>query len=241
MTTFSIDLLDQSDRLPNIGLVVLQEDETLESEMRRYFSPTVADLYVSRVPSGRKVTQDSLAEIAGGVKRATTLFPHSIAFDAVGYCCTSGAAVTGVEKIGSLVRSGCFATHVTEPLSALIHACRQSNVRRLAYLSPYIESVNEVLRATLFEAGIETPAFGSFDESEEAIVARIDPDCTKMAAIELARSADVDAVFLSCTNLKTFDILAEISNATGLPTISSNSALAQHLGTLAGVDLAASK
>ena len=132
------------------------------------------------------------------------------------------------------MRAGCQTAQVTDPVSALLHMCRKHDVKRLAFLSPYIESVSSILHDVLTEAGIETRAFGAFNEGDDAKVARIDPAYTKRAAIELAKSADVDAVFMSCTNLKTYDVLAEISAEAGMPAFSSNSALAAHLGELAG-------
>ena len=233
MTSFHYELRDENQRLPTIGLVVLQSDETLEGEMRHALPPDVADVHVSRVPSSPDVTRDTLAQMADHIEASAALFPRSARFDAVGYGCTSGTSVIGAENVARLVKAGCHTAHVTEPVSALIHACRQHNLKRLAFLSPYIESVSEGLRNTLADAGVMTPVFGSFNEGEEAKVARIDPASTVQAAIKLAKSKDVDAVFLSCTNLKTFGILDQIETATGLPAFSSNSVLAAHLKALA--------
>ena len=47
---------------PRLGLIVLQADETIENEFRRII-PSHATLHVSRVPSGREVTTDSLSEM----------------------------------------------------------------------------------------------------------------------------------------------------------------------------------
>jgi len=233
MTSFAYELRDETRRLPAIGLVVLQSDETLEGELRHSLPPTAADVYVSRVPSAPDVTRDTLAQMANHIEISASLFPRSARFDAVGYGCTSGTSVIGAETISALVKAGCRTPHVTEPVSALLYTCQQRNLKRLAFLSPYIESVSEGLRTTLAQSGVDTPVFGSFNEGEEAKVARIDPDSTIRAAIALAKSGDVDAVFLSCTNLKTHGILGEIEAATGLPAISSNSVLAAHLKVLA--------
>ena len=236
MTSYAYELLKDSDRRPTIGLVVLQTDETLEPDIHRYFPPSVADVYVSRVPNASEVNQETLADMANHIESSATLLPRSLAFDAVAYCCTSGSAVIGPEKVSSLMTSGCQAANVTNPVSALIHMCRKHDVQRLAFLSPYIESVSNILRDVLTDAGIETCAFGSFNEGDDAKVARIDPAYTKHAAVELAKSTEVDAVFMSCTNLKTYDVLAEIEAAAGVPAFSSNSALAAHLGELAGAN-----
>lgn len=234
MTAYSYELLNDSYRRSTIGLVVLQTDETLEPDIHRYFPPTAADVYVSRVPNAPDVNAETLADMANYIESSATLLPRSLSFDAVAYCCTSGSAVIGPAKVGSLMRAGCRTAGATDPVSALIHMCRKHNVKRLAFLSPYVESVSKILREVLTAADIETCAFGAFNEGDDAKVARIDPAYTKRAAIELAKSTDVDAVFMSCTNLKTYDVLAEIEAEAGVPAFSSNSALAAHLAELSG-------
>jgi len=46
--------------LPNIGLIVLQTDETIEQDFRKMFAPEHANLYITRIPSGAEVTNDTL-------------------------------------------------------------------------------------------------------------------------------------------------------------------------------------
>ncbi len=85
----------------------------------------------------------------------------------------------------------------------------------------------------LADGGVATPVFGSFNEAEEAKVARIDEKSLFDAAVELASAREAEAVFLSCTNLKTLDVLPRIEKATGKPAFSSNSVLIEHLRVLA--------
>jgi len=46
-------------------------------------------------------------------------------------------------------------------------------------------------------------------------------------------------VFLSCTNLRTLDIIDPLEQALGIPVISSNQALAWHMARQTGAPLAA--
>jgi len=235
MADFTYTLISEQDRLPSIGLLALQADETIESELRQWIAPGQADLYVSRVPSGLEVTPDSLREMEGEITAAASLFPRTITLDVVAYGCTSASAILGPDRVAELARQGCACRHVTEPVSALVWTCRSRNIRRLAFLSPYIESVSTPLRDVLGKEGIETPVFGSFNEAEEARVARIDPSSIATAASALAELGGVDAIFISCTNLKALNILPQIEAATGLPAFSSNSVLAEHVRELAGL------
>ncbi len=54
------------------------------------------------------------------------------------------------------------------------------------------------------------------------------------AARSVARRGDADALFLSCTNLRTLDVLAPLSQELAMPVLSSNACLAWHMATLSG-------
>lgn len=229
---FDYDLTDKEDKNPTIGVIVLQSDETIEREFRTLFSPQDYDLYVSRVPSAETVSTENLAKMAGEITRAAELFPRSICFDVVVYACTSGTSVIGIEKVGKLIRAGCDCRNVSNPASALIWACHEKEIRRLGFLSPYVEEVSGVLRNLLQREGIKTPVFGSFEEPKETKVANIDSLSVINAAVQLADPKLVDGLFLSCTNLNTIGVLDEIEEQSGLPCMSSNLVLAQHIKAL---------
>ena len=89
------------------------------------------------------------------------------------------------------------------------------------------------MRTQLNEAGIEVPTFASFNVAEESRVARLTPDAIAEGAIALAGTGDVDAIFLSCTNLDTEDARPRVTAATGLPCHCSNSVLVAHMLSMA--------
>ena len=231
MTTFSYDL--DENKTATMGMVVLQTDERIESDMRQLLSPKI-NLHVTRIPSGATVTTDTLSQMENDLPAAAALLPRAAKFDAVGYGCTSGTSVIGAPRIAELVHGGCVTKNVTEPVSALIAACKHLGLARIAFLSPYVEAVSQTLRDTLGDSGIQTPVFGSFDEASEERVVRITPNSTRDAAIAL-NTDDVDAVFLSCTNLNTLPVIDEIELAINKPVLSSNQVLAWHLSQLSDV------
>jgi maleate isomerase len=208
-----------------LGMVVLQTDETLEGDLRRML-PVQVPLYVSRVPSAPQVTPHGLRAMAAHITQAAALLPQSLRYAAIAYGCTSASAQIGTGQVAELVGAGARTAHVTDPLSALVAACGALHITRLAFLSPYTVDVSDALRAALLAAGIETPAFGSFNEADEASVVRIAPQSIIEAACDLAAQGGVQAVFLSCTNLRTLDVIAQIEARTGLPCLSSNQVLA---------------
>lgn len=217
-----------------LGLIVLQVDETLEGDMRAML-PLETALYVSRVPSADEVTSEKLATMAGHLTGSAALLPRAARYASIGYGCTSGTAEIGSDRVAEFICEGAHSPHVTNPLSALIAACGHLGVTRLALLSPYVAEVSDSLRRALAVHGIETAVFGSFDEAQEAKVVRIDGASIIAAAVDLVSQGEAEAIFLSCTNLRTLGVIDPIEAATGLPCLSSNQVLAWHMAQAAGI------
>ncbi|GGX59199.1 Asp/Glu racemase [Tateyamaria omphalii] len=221
-----------------LGLIVLQADETIEQDMRILMSPDV-EYMVSRVRSGTSVTSDTLREMADNLTEAAGLLPRGAHMACVAYACTSGTAEIGTTRIADLVDAGVDTPCVTDPVTALIAACKHLGIKRLGLLSPYIESVSDRLRDVLAGAGIQVVAFTSFDEPIEERVVRITAQSIINSARDLGRDTELDAIFLSCTNLRTLSVIPEIEAARNMPVLSSNLVLAWHMAQLAQVPLAA--
>ena len=223
----------QEDDLPRLGMIVLQVDETIEGDFRRLFPPHVARLHVTRVPSGAELTPHSIAEMKRALPDAARLLPAIRPLDVVGYACTSGTVLIGADQVRDMVTGAVRTRAVTDPLTATLAQCHRLGVARLGIVSPYIGSVAEPIRAAFEAGGIAVPDTLSFGEQVEARVARIAPRSIADAARNLAQRSKLDAVFLSCTNLRTLDILAPLSEELGLPVLSSNQCLAAHMAALA--------
>ena len=92
------------------------------------------------------------------------------------------------------------------------------------------------MRCDLEASGLQIGAFGSFEQREEQVVARIDDTSVRQAIIEVGGAVDCDAVFVSCTNLRTLETIAEVEAALDKPVMASNLALAWHMLRLAGLE-----
>lgn len=208
-----------------LGLVVLQVDETIEGDFRRLL-PEGVTLHVTRVPSDRDLTAETIGRMAHDLPRAVSLLPSPGAYDAVGYACTSGTVLIGVERVARLVRGECQARAVCDPLSAAVAAFRHLGVGRIGLVSPYLPGIAEDVRRAFDTWGIAVPVAASFGERVEANVARIAPGSVAAAVRNLAASGEVEAIFVSCTNLRILDLLVPLGRELGLPVLASNLVLA---------------
>ncbi|MGB7336465.1 MAG: Asp/Glu racemase [Salaquimonas sp.] len=214
-----------------VGLILLQTDEVLENEIRS-FLPEKMVLFHSRVPSGDEVTTETLAKMEAEIPRATSLFPPAGDLAVVAYCCTSGSTVIGEDKVAAAIHSVRPNVKVTNPLTAVKANLHHVDAKRIGLLTPYEPHVSEAMAQHFKISGFEITSFGSFYEKEEAKVTRISQASILDAIVAIGSGDQCDAVFASCTNLRTAEILAEASRRIGKPVISSNSALAWHISGL---------
>ena len=82
---------------PKMGLVVLQNDYTLEDDARRLLTDGVS-LHVTRIRCAAEISAAALGAMEGHVTEAAELFPERANFGAVGYGCTSAVALIGADR-----------------------------------------------------------------------------------------------------------------------------------------------
>jgi len=218
-----------------LGLIVLKADETIESEFRPVFDLDGVSLFHTRIESAPEVTPETLMKMKEKLTEAAALLPANRPLDAVAYACTSGATVIGPEAVAAAVRKVHAGAKVTNPASAVMAALKHVNVARVGVVSPYVETVSDALCTLLKDNGFDPVIVGSFGQAEEAVVARIAPKSVEDAICAVGNDPKVEAVFASCTNLRTFSVIEACEKRLGKPVISSNLALAWHMMALAGL------
>ncbi|MEM9044446.1 MAG: Asp/Glu racemase [Pseudomonadota bacterium] len=210
-----------------IGLIVLASDWTVEGEFREILHPLMPKvaLYQARIANDPIITPSSLAAMGPRLaETAATLLPGAD-LDVIGYGCTSASTVLGEEAVTAHIQHAKPGVPVTTPITAALRGFAALAIRRVAVLTPYTRDVNDVVLRYLTDRGIEVPVFGSFNEPDDAIVARIDRKSLTDAIMRLRDHHDVEGVFVSCTSIRLIDAVEELEAETGLPVTSSNHAL----------------
>lgn len=222
-----------------IGLILLETDQTLEVEARSIQVDGV-DWYHSRIPMVPEVTPETLTAMEKALPVAAGLLPTAFAFDAIGYGCTSAATLIGDQAVSAAVQSAHPGVQVTTPISAAVAAFRALDAVRIAVVTPYTADVTAPIAAHFEANGLEVVALGSFSEPSDLVVARIDEESVaagvRTMVAHAATDGGCDAVFVSCTSLRSFRIIEDLERELGVSVVSSNVALLWHLLRLAGVD-----
>lgn len=220
--------------IPAIGVIVLATERTLEQEWRLVFRMNDVAYYQSRIMSPRHISVESLAAMRGSIAEAAELIHPGEHLDVLAYACTSGAMVIGEDTVSELMRQAHPEAQCTTPITAALAGLRTLGAGRIALLTPYVDSVNAMMRRYIEERGIRVPLVGSFTRPDDSEVARISPKSIEAAILDLGRAPMIDAVFVSCTTLRVAGIVEAAERQLGKPVISSNLALAWHSLRLAG-------
>lgn len=219
-----------------IGLVVLASDHTVEYEYRRVLDMPGVSFYGARIPNTPEITPENLAAMEAHISATARLILPGEELDVIAYGCTSASMVIGEEKVFARLAEGRPEAKPTTPITAAFAAFDAFNAKRIAVVTPYPRSVNVTVRDYIVGAGYEVPVFGSFNEDNDNVVARISAASLRDAILSVGRRDDVDMVFLSCTSLRLVDAAREIETALGKPVTASNHAMAWHSLRLAGID-----
>lgn len=202
--------------------VVAPFDFALDRELWRW-APDDISLYMTRLPFVPvPVTVKMAQELsdADRVRRATrdVLAPEPLV---VTYACASGSFVGGAagERAlhASMMSAGAPAATTTS--GGLVAALRALGLTRLAVVTPYIDSVTERLLSFLAEHGVEVTSsigLGLLDHIWQVGYAEV---VQAVAAVDVAAA---EGVFISCTNVPTYDIIGPLERWLGKPVLTAN-------------------
>jgi maleate isomerase len=141
----------------------------------------------------------------------------------VGYACTAGSFVGGVagekELVAAMVAAGAPAAVTTS--GAAVQALVALDADRVAVATPYDEAVTALLVAFLQESGISVT--GTRNLGLNAAIWAV-PQAMTLDLVRRAWTEDCDAVFVSCTNLSTYDAIETLEHELGVPVVSANQA-----------------
>jgi maleate isomerase len=222
----SVDLtgeavLDNRDEEVGIGIIV-PFDLVLDREYWQWVPETVS-IHLTRTSSRELpvgIEQASAVSDIAVVAQATR--DLSVAMPEVTvYACTSGSFVGGLSGEARLVKAmeEAGAKRAITTSGALLLALEALEVRRVAIGTPYDAEVTTKLSEFLAEAGYETTSSAFLGLTGD--IFRV----SRTSVRDLVVAADhlqADAVFLSCTNLRTFGVLAELERELKKPVLSAN-------------------
>ncbi|RCG18281.1 decarboxylase [Streptomyces tubbatahanensis] len=209
--------------LPQRGVgIVAPFDFALDRELWRWV-PDDVSLHLTRTPFVPVEVSLDLARLVSEHEtlREAVRALSAVAPEVVAYACTSGSFVGGTAGERAMTSAMADAGEIPSLTTsgALLEALREIDARRIALVTPYTKSVTDSLEDYLDEAGI-------------GISGRCYLGLTRHIwrvpyrdVVDMAREAVVDApdaLFISCTNLPTYDVIPQLEAELRMPVLSAN-------------------
>ncbi|WP_170756035.1 Asp/Glu racemase [Ruegeria lacuscaerulensis] len=154
------------------------------------------------------------------------------------YGCTSATLTHGFafdRTLAARIKAECGAETVTAA-GAIVFALRSLRAKNIGFASPYVPAINDLAVSFLTEAGIHTvnrsEVASTLDNYGQGTIG-------PQAVFELGRAADhpkADAIVLSCTDMRSVEVIDQLEQALGKPIVTSNQAMmyqARHIMGLA--------
>jgi maleate isomerase len=206
-----------------VGLIIPSVNQLTESHMHA-FAPDGVEVHVTRL----RMTGAShvpLSELMPRIREATLALDDA-GCDAIVFHCTAASMEAGLvgerqvlDTMGSVTRA-----HTATTATATLAALQTINARRIALFSPYIAATHQHEIDFLAEAGVEVIGGRCLGLEDGKDFIQVTPeDWLRMAQEET--SAEADAVFLSCTNIRAPEIIEPLERALARPVVSSNQAV----------------
>lgn len=210
---------------PAVGVgvgVAAPYDFALDRELWRWV-PRDATLHLIRTAYSPLPVTVEQAELIGDIAAVAQCTKDLIAVEpkVMAYACTSGSFVAGRAGeralVASMLESGALAAVTTS--GALVEALSSLGVTRLAVATPYDAAVTARLHDFLEETGVSITRSAHLGLSGRIWTV---PYAVTAALVRDVAASGCEAVFVSCTNLPTYDIVAPLEAELGIPVLTAN-------------------
>ncbi len=213
--------IEYGDRF-RIGMLVPSGNIVAEPQVKAMLPPGVA-VYSTRLPLTGSSREELLAMVED-VEHGTQLLADA-RVDLIAFNCTAVSTYSKEMELGIKTRiAGVAKGPVVATSEALVAALQVLDARRIGLITPYIKAVNEREARFLEAAGFEVLVDVGLGMATNAEMGRAPPE-RWLELVRQHRNDKVDAYLVSCTAIRSAEVIDEMEQATGRPVITSNQAL----------------
>lgn len=220
----------------SIGLIALSVDRASVADAQNWLAPfDDVELFVTRVPMDAVATPESLSAMGDHLAGAAQNLVPGSRLDAIIYSCTSGTVAVGIDRVHSAIGAARPGTPVVTPPEASAKGLKLLGAQRLSLLAPYHREAANLVAGYFEDSGFTLDRCSTFDLDGDLQMNRLSGAAMKSSARD-ALHPDSDALFISCTGLRTAGIVADLEDALGVPVLTSNQAMSWHALVEAGYE-----
>ncbi|MDB5923353.1 MAG: maleate cis-trans isomerase [Betaproteobacteria bacterium] len=202
-----------------LGIIVPSWNTMMEYETQR-MAGNGTSVHTMRI-SHTADTEENVIWMGTQVPAAAKLLAHA-KVDVICYGCTGGGFIKGPGYDQQLTNEIKEATGIpgTTTIVGVTDALRAFDAKKLCVASPYEPWLNDKLRDFLGKTGFEVLAIKGLGTQAHSSVKAEDVE----ALVTSVDRPDAQAIFISCTNFGTLDIIESLEKKLGKPVVTSNSA-----------------
>ena len=213
--------IEYGDRF-RIGMLTPSGNIVAEPQVKAML-PAGVSVYSTRLPltgSSREELLAMVADVEHGTRLLADARVNLIAFNCTAVSTYSKEMESDIKgRIAGVAKGPVVAT--SEALVAALHAL---GARRIGLVTPYIRAVNEREVRFLQAAGFEVLVDVGVGMATNAEMGK-EPPQRWLDLVKQHRDDRVDAYLVSCTAIRSAEVIDDIEEAVGRPVITSNQAL----------------
>ncbi len=209
-----------------IGLIVPSSNTVCEPEMAK-LSPQGVNTYATRILF--EPTPKGLREMKDDVERAASELSSENISQIIAFCCTVGSLIGEIgydKEIIGLIENKTQTLAITTA-TAVKAALDTLKIKRVAIGTPYTRETNRLEEEGLRRSGYLVTRIMGYHEHispetfKNEMIGRLPPEIAYEMGLKV-NGKENEAIFLSCTNFRTIEIIEKLEQETGKPVISSN-------------------
>lgn len=205
-----------------IGLILPSLNNTMEYEFNRMVPEGVLVLATRLLLE--KGLPENLERMTGKIDEAAHLL-ETANVDCILFACTSGSFIKGLEWDKAFIQrvEENFGIPTTTTVSSVVQALNHLNAKSISVATPYIDEINAIEQAFFENLGIEVPSIEGIQCVSGEELHRL-PNTTAYDLGTRVNRPEADAIFISCTDFASMEIVESLERDIGKPVITSNTA-----------------
>ncbi len=205
----------------SIGLIIPSANRMTEPQFNHYL-PAGVGAYVTRLRMAgkfRKPLAELKPQLIDAAEALSDFRPNLIVFH-----CTANSMESGVAHENAIVDiiAQASACPTITTAQALTQAFDRLGIKKLVLISPYVQATNQLEVSYLSETGYTVLHEKGLALDSHAY-STVTPEEWKKVVKENLR-AEADGYFLSCTNTRMIEAVADLEKDLGKPVVNSNQA-----------------
>ncbi|MDX1739206.1 MAG: arylmalonate decarboxylase, partial [Alphaproteobacteria bacterium] len=217
-----------------LGFILMSTDLAAEDDVFA-IRPQGVGTHITRLKTEDYTTNETLARHIDTMGEAASRLQPDMKPNVICYCCTSGSIVNGEDKVMEAIKAAAPYTKPMTLVTCVVAALKMLKAENIVVGTPYLDEINRAEADFLVEKGFNILDMQGLNLETGLEFGRVTPDYWVQFAKEIDQP-NADAIFLSCSGIRSAQVIDEIEQKTGKPVVTSNQAMMWHCLRLAGID-----